>query len=170
MPGSLLFDAFAHHTWATMRLIDACTELDGEQLRPPVAGTYGSILETMRHLADGDAGYLRDITGGSEPHVDVWRMNLHELRSVMAADGEAWSRLLAGDPDPERVVTEVDDDDGFERDAPVGLRLAQAVHHGTDHRSQICTILTSLGIEPPAIDVWDFARQQGRISETVRAT
>jgi uncharacterized damage-inducible protein DinB len=39
------------------------------------------------------------------------------------------------------------------------------VHHGTDHRSQICTILTTLGIEPPPIDVWDYADQDGRLTE-----
>ena len=47
-----------------------------------------------------------------------------------------------------------------------GVRLAQVIHHGTDHRSQICTALTALGIEPPAIDVWDYASTEGRISET----
>ena len=48
----------------------------------------------------------------------------------------------------------------------MGIRLAQAIHHGTDHRSQICTALTSLGIEPPSIDAWDFAQQDGRLGET----
>ncbi len=47
----------------------------------------------------------------------------------------------------------------------MGVRLAQALHHGTDHRSQICTGLTTLGVEPPAIDVWDFAEQDGRLFE-----
>jgi hypothetical protein len=34
-----------------------------------------------------------------------------------------------------------------------------------DHRSQICTALTTLGVEPPAIDVWDFGIETGRITE-----
>ncbi len=46
-----------------------------------------------------------------------------------------------------------------------GIRLAQALHHGTDHRSQICTALTSLGVDPPSIDVWDFAALDGRLLE-----
>jgi len=56
-------------------------------------------------------------------------------------------------------------DDGSESHAPRGIRLAQAIHHGTDHRSQICTALTSLGIEPPLIDVWDYGETQGRVSQ-----
>lgn len=42
--------------------------------------------------------------------------------------------------------------DGWEFHRPAGLRLARAIHHGTDHRSQVCTALTSHGIEPPEID------------------
>jgi uncharacterized damage-inducible protein DinB len=62
MNGSLLEDAFAHHVWATLRLVDACLALGPEQLGTAVPGTYGSILETMRHLIGGDSWYL-DITG-----------------------------------------------------------------------------------------------------------
>jgi uncharacterized damage-inducible protein DinB len=47
----------------------------------------------------------------------------------------------------------------------VSIRLAQALHHGTDHRSQICTALTSLGVEPPFIDVWDYGEQMGTVTE-----
>ena len=35
----------------------------------------------------------------------------------------------------------------------------------TDHRSQICTALTTLGPEPPLIDVWAFGLQTGRVVE-----
>jgi len=47
----------------------------------------------------------------------------------------------------------------------MGVRLAQVLHHGSDHRSQICTALTSLGVEPPSIDVWDYGETTGRVSE-----
>jgi len=44
----------------------------------------------------------------------------------------------------------------------LGLRLAQVVHHGTDHRSQVCTALTSFGLTPPEIDLWSFGEATGR--------
>jgi uncharacterized damage-inducible protein DinB len=56
-------------------------------------------------------------------------------------------------------------EDGSETSATMGIRLAQAIHHGTDHRSQICTALTTLGIEPPSIDVWDYGATNGRVVE-----
>jgi uncharacterized damage-inducible protein DinB len=65
------------------------------------------------------------------------------------------------------MVKEIDDDDGFERDATTGIRLAQALHHGTDHRSQICTALTALGVEPPGIDAWTYGLQAGRVVEVL---
>ena len=73
--------------------------------------------------------------------------------------------LLARNPDPDTVLVR-HRDDGSETAAPLSIRLAQAVHHGTDHRSQICTALTSLGIEPPFIDVWAFGETDGRVIET----
>jgi signal transduction histidine kinase len=42
---------------------------------------------------------------------------------------------------------------------------SRRLHHGTDHRSQVCTALTALGVEPPPIDVLDFGIQAGRVVE-----
>lgn len=92
-------------------------------------------------------------------------MGLHELRASMDTNGAAWSRLLQQNLDPDAVLKEVDEDDGYQKHAPIGIRLAQALHHGTDHRSQVCTALTTLGVQPPAIDAWDFGLQNGRVVE-----
>jgi uncharacterized damage-inducible protein DinB len=162
---SLLEDAFAHHVWATLRLIDTCLELSAEQLGTAVAGTYGSILDTARHLVGADAWYLSTMTRDRDVLIEEDEMSLAELRVAMEANSEAWSVVLAADLDPDTVVLEVDDDDGFEQQATIGIRLAQVIHHGTDHRSQICTALTSLGVEPPGIDVWDYGTQVGRVVE-----
>ncbi len=162
MSTPLLRDAFAHHVWATLRVLDACLALSREQLETAVPGTYGSILGTARHLVGGDHGYLFVLTGERMPIIDEERMTLEELRVLTESNGAAWSRLLGEDlkPDADMVRHR---DDGSESHAPMGIRLAQALHHGTDHRSQICTVLTTLGVEPPEIDVWDFGRQDGRV-------
>ena len=165
MRASILEDAFGHHVWATLRVLDACLELSPEQLQTAVPGTYGSILDTARHIVGADASYLWTMTGGHVPQIDEDHMDLSELRAAMEGYGAAWADLLAEDPDPNEVVVR-HRDDGSETHAPFSIRLAQAVHHGTDHRSQICTALTTLGIEPPLIDVWDFGNENGRVVET----
>ena len=169
MSSSLLSDAFGHHVWATLRLIDTCLPLSPEQLEATAEGTYGSILTTMRHTVGADSDYLFVLTGGRVSQIEEDSMDLPALRAVMEANGPAWASLLAENPDPDSDVIR-QRDDGSESIAPMGIRLAQAVHHGTDHRSQICTVLTTLGIEPPAIDVWDYADQDGRLKETETAT
>ncbi len=169
MTTSLLADAFGHHTWATLQVIDACAKLTPEQLASSVPGTYGLIIDTLRHTVAGDCGYLFALTGGRVREIDEDAMDLAQLRAAIEANAVSWTEFLAQDLDPETTVTR-HRDDGSQSHAPLGIRLAQAVHHGTDHRSQICTALTNLGIEPPAIDVWDFAWKDGRISENPPTT
>lgn len=163
MTRSIIADAFDHHVWATLKLIDACVPLTDEQLATTVPGTYGSILDTMRHLVGADAQYLWLLSGGRVSEIEEDALSLADLRPVMEANGPVWDAVLARDLDPDAIVARTRDD-GTDSLAPLGIRLAQAIHHGTDHRSQVCTALTSLGIEPPAIDAWDFADQGGRLS------
>lgn len=164
MTRSSLADAFGHHVWATLQIIDTCESLRPEQLDTAVPGTYGSILDTLRHLVGADASYLHVLTDGRTALVDEDGLDLPELRAVMEAHAEAWASVLTGDLDPETVVVRRRDD-GSEVHAPLGVRLAQAVHHGTDHRSQICTALTTLGATPPEIDVWAYAFTDDRLRE-----
>jgi len=164
MTRSLLDDAFAHHAWATLALTDAVRALTPEQLATTVPGTYGSIIDTMRHLVASDSWYLFRLGGREKPLETEDAMNLAELRAVFEGHVEAWSRVLAADADPDDMVKAVRDD-GSETHASRGLRFAQALHHGTDHRSQVCTALTSIGIEPPNIDLWDFGMATGRVVE-----
>jgi uncharacterized damage-inducible protein DinB len=169
MSKSVLGDAFGHHVWATIRLLDTCLPLSDEQLATSVTGTYGSILDTMRHLVGADASYLWVVSGGRHPEIDENAMDLAQLRATMEANGPAWEAVLAGSRDPEETIVR-HRDDGIDSFAPLAIRLSQALHHGTDHRSQICTALTTLGVEPPEIDVWAYAEKDGRISEVQRAS
>jgi uncharacterized damage-inducible protein DinB len=165
MNGSLLDDAFGHHVWATLALLDRCATLTPEQLSSPAPGTFGPIIDTLRHLVGADCSYLALLSGGKVQRLaDEATADIARLRAAMEANGPAWAELLAGDLDPAAVVVRHrDDGTGFQ--APLTIRLAQVVHHGTDHRSQVCTALTALGVTPPEIDVWDYAGSQGRAFE-----
>ena len=164
MTKTLLDDAFAHHMWATLQVMDVCAGLDATQLEATAPGTYGTILDTLRHIVSADSGYLFAMTGGKVQPIDEERMDLAELRKTTEGFASEYTSLLATDLDPDRIVVR-HRDDGSETHAPLGIRLAQVVHHGTDHRSQLCTILTTLGVEPPMIDVWDYADRDGRLVE-----
>ena len=161
MTATLLDDAIGHHIWATEKLIGTCSLLSRAQLRTPVPGTYGSIQDTLGHLVGTDGWYLtffrpeRPNPIGEDPS-----LGLADFRAANIANGELWTEILAARPKPEADMPE--QGDGWIFHAPTAFRLAQVVHHGTDHRSQICTALTHLGLEPPEIDVWAYGEATGR--------
>jgi uncharacterized damage-inducible protein DinB len=166
MDGHLLRHAYRHHIWATLTLIDTCATLTPDQLASTVPGTYGSIIDTLRHLVAADSSYLWLISGGGVAILDEEDgSDLGDLRAAIETHGPVWEHVLEGDIDPDRMMTR-HRDDGSTFSAPLGVRLAQVVHHGTDHRSQVCTALTVLGVTPPAIDVWDYAGSVGLVTET----
>ncbi len=165
MSRPILADAFGHHIWATLRVIDACAALPPEQLQTTVPGTFGSILDTLRHLVGADRSYLALLSGGAVDRIDdatEEAMDLPALRAALVENGPVWATVVTGDLDPDKMLTRYRED-GASSSAPLGIRLAQVIHHGTDHRSQIATALTTLGVTPPEIDVWDFAFTQGRL-------
>jgi uncharacterized damage-inducible protein DinB len=123
------------------------------------------MLETIRHVVLSDAEEFSFLTGNAASDIDAEKVSLAEARVIMERNGSGWAEYISRSLDPAAMVHEVDETDGYQRWAPVGFRLAQALHHGTDHRSQVCTALTTLGVEPPKIDVYDFGLDSGRIVE-----
>ena len=161
MTTTLLTDAFRHHIWATELILETCAELTEAELTTPVPGTYGPIIETLRHIVQADSFYLRIFTDGRVPEIDAdAQLSVDELRAAFSSYGAAYDELLATAPDPDAWV--IERGEGGEFHSTMGLRLAQVAHHGSDHRSQVCTALTSLGITPPEIDLWAYGEAAGR--------
>jgi|SRR6188472_678275 len=168
MNRTALDDAFGHHIWATRRLLETCAHLTPEQLDTTVPGTYGSIIATLRHAIGGGDTWYQFRIGGDAYHPltdeEEAALDIDGLLALWDRVDRGWADILATKPDPDEMV-QVRRDDGSETHAPKGIRLAQVIHHGTDHRSQICTALTQLGVEPPEIDVWAYGVASGRITE-----
>ena len=171
MTRPILLDGFGHNAWATLKLIDVCAGLSPEQLEMTAAGTFGSVIGTLRHLVAADSGYLSLFRPDEVALIDdeaEAALSLDDMRRIIETNGAIWADFLGTDLDADGDWVR-HRPDGTDSHAPLGLRLAQVLHHGTDHRSQICTILTTLGIEPPEIDTWAFGREQGRVFVTEAA-
>ncbi len=95
MSRPILADAFDHHVWATIKILDACVSLGDEQLATAVPGTYGSIIDTLRHLVAADAGYLFLLSGGRVAEIDEEGAEIATLRPVMEANGPVWTSVIA---------------------------------------------------------------------------
>jgi uncharacterized damage-inducible protein DinB len=157
MTKPILEPAFGHHIWSNEQVLGACGALTDEQLATPVPGTYGPIIATLRHLIQADSFYLwvdRGSSGSLIPAENT--LTVAELRAANDEHAGMYRDLLARELDPDADVPE--HGPGWDFVAPMGVRIAQIVHHGSDHRSQICTGLTALGIEPPEIDLWAYGR------------
>jgi len=165
---SILADAFGHHIWANQLILDACATLTPEQLTTPVPGTYGSIETTLRHLIQADSFYLWVQNGSTGPLISAENsLSIADLRAANDRHADGYRELLAGPQDPDIDVAE--HGDGWDFVATLGIRVAQIVHHGSDHRSQICTGLTALGVSPPDIDLWAYGAATGRTKEVSTA-
>ena len=119
MSSSLLEAAFAHHVWATSRVIDACLDLSVEKLETSVLGTRGPILETLRHLVLNDTFDLFVLSGDSAFDIDDDRHDLVRGSRLDRAQRRRMGRVHSRPLDPDEMVHEVDKSDGFQRWAPV---------------------------------------------------
>jgi uncharacterized damage-inducible protein DinB len=86
-----------------------------------------------------------------------------EVLAERFAHGDAQLEEAAMHSGQDREVQVTGDDPPGTWWMPVSLFLLQAVNHGTEHRSQVATILTHLGVEPPEMDGWTYFFESGRL-------
>jgi uncharacterized damage-inducible protein DinB len=156
-------DFVRHNEWANMALIDACRSLTEEQLDATSAGTFGSIRSTLHHIVSAEGGYATRLGHEPSPKLagDAPWPGLDGLVEMVRAAADA---LAVASLEASGRVIEVGPEH-HRREVDAGVILVQASHHGTDHRSQIATILTNLGIEPPDLSSWDWGLASGRMRD-----
>jgi uncharacterized damage-inducible protein DinB len=157
----VLLELYRHKTWATLRLIEHCQDLDDEHLDATIPGTFGTIRDTLRHLVASEEGYYWTVTRErvSEPLPDG-PVPLAELADRIRRLGKRWEILAQDTNFPSREVTTRD---GWR--TIVAVPMAQAIHHADDHRSHILSILGARGLDVPELSVWDYAISTGLMHE-----
>ncbi len=151
---------FHHNIWANLKLLDACRDLDDAVLDATLAGTYGSIRDTLVHIARAEAGYLRRLTG-EEPDRTGWGEvpNMDQLRLALQFTGERLTQVASTvqPGDISQVQWE-----GKTSEFPMYILLVQAINHATEHRTHINTILTQQGTPPSDVDGWSYMLEMRR--------
>jgi len=165
MPGmDLLTEFFRHNAMMNRRLVEACRQLSPEQLGATATGTYGSIGATLVHIANSQEWYAVRL-------LDTERLERlpedpfpgFEALAERFAHGDAQLEMAATHARQDRQVQVTGDDPPGTWWMPVSLFLLQAVNHSTEHRSQVATILTHLGVEPPEMDGWTYFFASGQM-------
>ena len=148
-----LVKLFEHNNWANQKIIEACSALSDEQLdAEPQSVTKGSIRQTLSHLVSSQHGYLSLLT----LPVDARRRispAFAELQESMRISGEGLLALVRGESGND-LNTRLQTTDGFYVEPWVVM--VQIINHATEHREQIKSMLSALGVTPPNLDGWDF--------------
>jgi uncharacterized damage-inducible protein DinB len=143
--------------------MDICAKLTDEQLRLTAPGTYGTIAATLQHLVAAEQRYILARLDGGKASISERDefVGVAVLRELAAQGGD---RLIeaAGRIKPEDSVET--SYDGTRVRLHLGIVLIQALHHGNDHRTHVCTILGQHGIPYGEIDVWAFGEATGAIA------
>jgi uncharacterized damage-inducible protein DinB len=158
IPESPLVTLFRHNQWANLALIDACLTLDPALLGETATGTYGTIYETLHHIARAEQWYLSLLTG-RQPETRLRRGDQASLAVIreQAAICGAEMIAVAANASPEDIVYMDDDtDENLVWPTPAVIILTQVINHATEHRSQVMTLLTQVGLEPQELSGWTF--------------
>ena len=151
MATDVLLQALRYNRWANLQLLDVCSGLSDEQLQLSSSGTYGSVAATWQHLLAAEQRYLKRLTG-IDPQISerdefpgIEKLEEHARRS-----GDMLIDAL-GKFDPDGTTA-----GEAEYAVKNWLVMTQAMHHGNDHRTHICTVLGQNGISYGDLDVWAF--------------
>jgi uncharacterized damage-inducible protein DinB len=155
MTASVLEKIFEHNNWANEQILHACSALTDEQLdATPVSATKGTIRETLQHLVRSQAGYLSLLTLPVDQRHRIPAASISELEDAARLSGGGLL-ALARDEANRLPKTRLQTTDGFYVEP--WIVMIQIINHATEHREQIKSMLSALGITPPEIDGWTYA-------------
>lgn len=160
MSDNVLVRLFEHNNWANLQIIEACAALSDEQLdAEPQSATPGSIRHTLTHLVTSQQGYLSLLTLPIESRHKV-SPSFAELSQIASSSGEGLLELAMN----ESITlpkTRVQTTDGYFIEPWVVM--VQAINHATEHREQINSMLSALGVTPPDLDGWSYGEFTGAV-------
>jgi len=160
MTENILVKLFEHNNWANLRIIQACSVLSDEQLdAEPQSITKGSIRLTLTHLVSSQHGYLSLLTLPVEARQRI-SPSFAEFQQAVTVSGDGLL-ALARDEIDHSLKTQLQTTDGYFVEPWVVM--LQAINHATEHREQICSMLSALGVKPPDLDGWAFGEDTGAL-------
>jgi len=151
-----LEELFDYSYWANRKIFSVISQLTPEQFVQPVAGSYGSIRNTMVHMLSAEWGWLGRC-GGPARGDALKGDDFPTFDSLTASWSkvEGWVReFLSGlrDEDLARVI-EFTLPPGEKRSMPLGQLMHHAAVHGVHHRGQVALLLRALGHAPGNVDI-----------------
>jgi len=153
MTDNTLAKLYEHNNWANLQIIRACTALTDEQLdAEPQSATKGTIRSTLLHLVGAQGGYLALLTLPAEERPGR-ELAWDALEQSVTASGNGLLAVAKGEL-PLACEGRLTTNNGYQVEPWVVM--VQVINHATEHREQIKSMLTALGITPPYVDGWAY--------------
>ena len=141
-----------HNNWANDQIIQACSALTDQQLDAEhQTATIGSIRQTLMHFVSSQHGYLSLLTLPVEARRAI-SPAFAELQQAARISG-AGLLALASEAN-NYPKTQLQTTDGYVVEPWVVV--VQVINHATEHREQISSMLSALGVTPPNLDGWAY--------------
>lgn len=139
---------FDYAYWANAKLFETSSKLTAEQFTQAVAGSYGSIRNTLVHMMSTEWGWM-ERSGGFKRGPKLRAADFPTFAAVLETWAQVESHLRQfldslQDKDLDRTV-QFAIDDGPTRTLSVGEMMHHAAIHGVHHRGQLALLLRSLG-------------------------
>lgn len=142
--------------WANRKLFQVLAQLTPDQFTQAVAGSYGSIRNTLVHMLSAEWGWL-DRCGGAQRGPALKADDYPTLESVVERWGTVERHVREflsslSDEDVARVVA-FTNPLGEKRSMVLGALMQHAANHGVHHRGQVALLLRALGYTPGNVDL-----------------
>lgn len=169
-PEPTLVELIRYNNWANAQVFAACLKLAKEHRAASAPGAYGSIHATLGHLIAAEADYIQRLTGKGPQLPFRWE-DEPALEDIFAFSGTVAEALLDAIQrvPPEHIVHE--EEDGNTMDYKASLLFIQVIDHGIEHRTNVTTILSGLGLAAPEVDGWGYLfthREKFALKETFK--
>ena len=162
-----LLTLFDYNYWANDRLLKVVSSLTPEEFTRHVAGSYGSVRNTLVHALSTEWGWL-DRCGGprrsrrlesddyptSSSLIEEWRQVETNARIFLAG---------LSDDDITRSV-DYEGGNGIKVSMPLGELLHHATNHTAHYRGQTALLLRELGYTPGNVDLLFYYAEKRGIS------
>ena len=154
-PESTLIELIRYNNWANAQIIAACQELTTEQFAAAAPGAYGTIRDTLEHIIRAEADYVGRMVGDRPQPSFKWRDRADLADLAAFADQVAGALLDAVRRIPPTYLVHEEEDGQF-IDYHARHLFMQAIDHGIEHRTNVTTILSGLGLSAPEVDGWAY--------------
>ena len=151
--------------WANRKLLSVVAQLTPEQFTRSVAGSYGSVRNTLVHVLSAEWGWL-DRCGGAKRGERLNPEDYPTVESLVRTWTEVERNMrdfLSGLED-ESLTQEIEFAiaGGPKRSIPRGDLMQHGAVHGVHHRGQVALLLRTLGYAPGDFDVLFYAEEKHR--------